>query len=135
MAACVLLKLGAYTGDSKFTTSAENALRAVVNLASRNPGGFGQCLQALSFAVSSADEIAIIGAHDAHDTRALLAAAQHPYRPHQVVACSEAPVDAPVIPLLVARTKSGNRATAYVCQGFECRLPVTDATALRQQLD
>ena len=135
VAACVLLKLGAYTGNSKFTTHAEDALRTVQNLASRHPTGFGQWLQALSFVVSSTEEIAIIGNHEDADTRALLAAVQQPYRPHQVVAYSEASGDDELIPLLTGRPLIGNKPTAYVCRGFECRLPVTTAAALRQQLD
>ena len=135
MATCVLLKLGAYTGEQKFPVPAEDALRTIQNLAGRNPTGFGQWLQAISFAVSSAKEIAIIGANTASDTRELLAAAQHPYRPHQVVACSDAPGDGTLIPLLSERTKRDGKATAYVCRGFQCQLPVTDVTGLRRLLD
>ena len=135
MAACVLLKLGAYTGERKFTASAENVIRTVQNLAGRNPTGFGQWLQALSFAVSAIKEVAIIGAHEAADTRALLATAQRPYRPHQVVACGETTDHNAVIPLLATRAKKGAKATAYVCRGFECRLPVTNPSELSQQLD
>ena len=135
MAACVLLKLGAYTGERKFTASAENVIRTVQNLAGRNPTGFGQWLQALSFAVSAIKEVAIIGAHEAADTRALLATAQRPYRPHQVVACGETTDHDAVIPLLATRAKKGAKATAYVCRGFECRLPVTNPSELSQQLD
>jgi hypothetical protein len=135
IAACVLLKLGAYTGDHKFITPAENALRTMQNLAGRHPTGFGQWLQALSFAVSSIDEIAIIGDQEAPDTRAVLAVAQQPYRPHQVVACRKVPSEDSSIPLLSGRAKKGAKATAYVCQGFNCQLPVANAAALRRQLD
>jgi len=134
MAAGVLLRLGAYSGERRFTEAAENALRTMQNMAGRHPTGFGQWLQALSFTVSSRYEIAVIGAPDAVDTRALLAAAQHPYRPHQVVACCESPGDDVLVPLLSGRAQKGNNATAYVCRDFECRLPVTDADALRRQL-
>ncbi len=135
MATSVLLKLAAYTGERRFRGAAEKTLRAVQDLAGRHPTGFAQWLQALAFALSSTDEIAIIGAPTAEDTRVLLAPAQHPYRPHQVVACCESPVDDTAIPLLRGRSREEGRATAYVCHGFECRLPVTSATALRRQLD
>ena len=135
MAACVLLKIGAYTGDRKFTTVAENVLRSVQILASRHPTGFGQWLQAISFAVSYPEEIAIIGNHEAADTCALLSAVQQPYRPHQVVACYEGLEDDNLIPLLTGRTQKGSKATAYMCRDFECQLPVTSAAALRRQLD
>ena len=39
--------------------------------------------------------------------------------------------DASAIPLLADRVAIDGRPTAYVCRGFVCRLPVTDADALR----
>jgi uncharacterized protein len=38
------------------------------------------------------------------------------------------------VPLLADRTALGGRATAYVCEHFVCRLPVTDPEALAAQL-
>ena len=39
------------------------------------------------------------------------------------------------VPLLRGRSSTHGTATAYVCEGFSCRLPVTDPTALTAQLD
>jgi uncharacterized protein YyaL (SSP411 family) len=36
--------------------------------------------------------------------------------------------------LLAERSRLKGRPTAYVCRNFACRLPVTDADALRDQL-
>jgi hypothetical protein len=36
---------------------------------------------------------------------------------------------------LRGRSSTDGTATAYVCEGFSCRLPVTDPTALTAQLD
>ena len=38
------------------------------------------------------------------------------------------------IPLLVGREGADGHAAAYVCEHFTCRLPVTDADALREEL-
>jgi uncharacterized protein YyaL (SSP411 family) len=38
------------------------------------------------------------------------------------------------VPLLADRVALDGRPTAYVCRGFACRLPVTDATALAGEL-
>ena len=38
------------------------------------------------------------------------------------------------IPLLDGREGVDGRAAAYVCEHFACRLPVTDADALRAEL-
>ena len=39
------------------------------------------------------------------------------------------------VPLLRDRTVAQGAATAYLCEGFTCRLPVTDPAALAAQLD
>ena len=67
-------------------------------------------------------------------TAALLAEARRGFRPNQVIAVATEP-GASAIPLLEDRVAIGGRPTAYVCRGFVCRLPVTDAAALRDQLD
>ena len=51
----------------------------------------------------------------------------------RVVAASPDP-DRSAIALLHGREKVDGSATAYVCRSFACRLPVTDATALAEQL-
>jgi hypothetical protein len=38
------------------------------------------------------------------------------------------------IPLMLGRTRLNGRPTAYVCRDFACQAPVTDADALREQL-
>jgi len=39
------------------------------------------------------------------------------------------------IPLLAGREQINNQATAAVCYNFACRLPVTSAEALKEQLE
>jgi uncharacterized protein YyaL (SSP411 family) len=38
------------------------------------------------------------------------------------------------VPLLSDRSRLDGRATAYVCRGFTCERPVTEPTALVEQL-
>lgn len=135
MAACVLLKLGAYSGERKFTNAAESALINTQNLAVRYPTGFGKWLQALSFAVSPTNQIAVIGSRAANNTHELLKTIRQPYRPHQVVAYSDSQKDGTLIPLLSGRSSQDGKSTAYVCRDFKCHLPVTDAASLKRQLD
>ena len=56
-----------------------------------------------------------------------------PFRPNQVIAVSADP-DRSAIPLLHARTRIEDRATAYVCRGFDCQRPVTAPAELVSQL-
>jgi hypothetical protein len=55
-----------------------------------------------------------------------------------VVVAVAAPGDAEAavaIPLLRDRPRIEEKATAYVCERFACKLPVTDPAGLRHHLD
>jgi hypothetical protein len=95
------------------------------------PLGFGQWLQALDHALGAHREIAIIGAPQAEDTAAILAASREGFCPHQVVALRPPQAETP-IPVLQNREQIDDRATAYVCENFTCRPPITDAEKLKQ---
>ena len=137
VAAEVLLRLSLMTGVSGYADAAERALRLVADGATRAPGGFGHALCALDLYLGPSKEVAVIGDPSAPDTRNLLAELAATYRPN-VVAAVMAPDDiAPsqAIELLRDRPQVDGHATAYVCEHFACKLPVTDAGALRAQLD
>ena len=68
-------------------------------------------------------------------TRALLAVITESYRPNVVVALlADASGGETQIPLLEGRARQGEQATAYVCQHFTCKMPVTTPEALRELL-
>jgi uncharacterized protein YyaL (SSP411 family) len=102
-------------------------------LMAQYPLGFGQWLQALSYALSKPREIAIVGEPDADDTRALLMVAHDGYCPFQVVAIGAQDGDA-MVPVLRDRGAVDGRATAYVCANFACQAPVTEPEMLRALL-
>jgi len=134
MAARVLLRLAAWTGESSYRDAAERAIRVVVPFVGRYPTGFAQWLGAMDLALAPVVEIAIVGAPDDPATAALLAEARRGFRPNQVISVAQDPTTS-VVPLLRDRVAIDGRPTAYVCRGFVCRLPVTDPVALREQLD
>ncbi len=131
MAASVLPRMAQLAVEPRYETLAERSLRQVQPVLGRHPLGFGQWLVALDYALAESREIAIVGAPDAPDTRSLLRVCNEGYRPHQVVAVGQG--DA--VPLLQDRSPIDGRATAYVCQTFTCRNPVTDPEALRALID
>ena len=82
-------------------------------------------------------EVAIVGDPADEDTGALLRVVRERYRPNVVVAVA-APGDADAteaIPLLRDRPQKDGKATAYVCERFACKLPVTAPDELRGLLD
>ena len=136
VAADVLQRLGRLTGEQAWERAGLAALRPVLGVAARAPTGFGHALGAVDFALSRVREVAIVGRPGADDTGALLAEVWRAYQPNRVVAMA-APGDGAAvaeIPLLAGRTALDGRATAYVCEHFVCKLPVTDPGALAAQL-
>jgi uncharacterized protein len=136
MAARVLLRLAAWTGDGRYRSAAERALRTVVPFVGRYPTAFAHWLSAIDLALSPIAEVAIVGTADDPATIALRSEARSRYRPNQVTAWAPeaAAASASAIPLLHGRAAVDGRPVAYVCQGFACRLPVGDAAALAAQL-
>jgi uncharacterized protein YyaL (SSP411 family) len=132
MAATVLLKLGALTGEAPYSDAAMGALANVAAVMPRYPTAFAQWLIAASFALSQPVEIAISGDPTTPDARALIDVARSSFRPFAVVAAGSS--DASAVPLLNDRPMRDGRATAYVCRAFACRAPVTEPADLASQL-
>jgi uncharacterized protein len=133
MAASVLLRLAAWTGEGRYRSAAETAVEPMATLAARYPTGFAQWLVAYQLALAPIDEVAVVGDPDAAETAALLAVVRRGHRPWQVVAAA-ADAGSSAVPLLVGRVPVDGRPTAYVCRGLACRQPVTDPAALAAQL-
>jgi uncharacterized protein YyaL (SSP411 family) len=134
MAATVLLKLAALTGEARYAEAAEGALRAIQPALAQYPTAFAQWLAAQAFAVSEPREVAVVGDPEADPgARALLEAVFGEYRPFQVTALLR-PGEAARVPLLAGKDLVAGQAAAYVCRHFTCRLPVTAPEALLEQL-
>jgi uncharacterized protein YyaL (SSP411 family) len=134
MAALVLLRLAGLAVEPHYAELAQRSLGPMQPLLAKYPLGFAQWLIALDYALSHPREIAIVGAPDAADTRALLDVCTTGYRPHQIVALGTSDAEASAVPLLQDRSKIKGLATAYVCVDFACRPPVTDPEALQMLL-
>ncbi|HSW41077.1 MAG TPA: thioredoxin domain-containing protein [Patescibacteria group bacterium] len=134
MAATVLLRLAALTGDGHHAQAAEAALRVVGDAPAAYPTAFAQWLAAIDWHVGPVDEIAIV-ADPADPLAERLAAvargASGPvgWRPRQVIAMGAAS-SAAAVPLLQGRFALGGAPTAFVCRSFACRQPVTEPEAL-----
>ena len=133
----LLLRLGKLLDRTDYADRASATMRLMADALGQQPLAFGRMLGALDFALSPGQEIAIIGDPAAADTRALLAEVWRRYLPNSVLALRR-PDDAAaaaLVPLLADRGQIDGRATAYVCQNYVCKLPVTEPEALGEQLD
>ncbi len=132
-----LLRMGLFTGDASYERAGASALRLILDVMTSAPSGSGQALSALDLYLGPSYEVAITGEPDAADTRALVdEVVRTTWRPNIVmaVASPDDPRGARTVPLLEDRPQRDGSPTAYVCQRFVCRLPVTNASELRGML-
>jgi uncharacterized protein YyaL (SSP411 family) len=135
-AADVLLRLALIFEDATYRERAETVLGGLAPFMARYPTGFGRYLAAAEFALATPKEIALVGDPSAAGTRALLDVIFRPFLPNKVVLLRRPDEDPPGVPspLLADRAQISGKATAYVCENYACKLPVTDPQALREQL-
>jgi uncharacterized protein YyaL (SSP411 family) len=135
LAANGLLRLAALTGEDRYAHAGRAALEAVGPVMANHPTSFAYLLAALERLLRTPIEIAIVGASDDDATRALRREVFGRVVPASVTITAPDTSDAARSPLLEARTKVDGNATAYVCEHYSCRQPVTTPEALREQLD
>ena len=125
-AAYGLLRLAALTGEHAYADRAESVLRLLHELAPKHPQAFGHLLQALDFRLAEVKEVALVGG----ELRPLERVVRDEFRPHLVLAGGEPDG----VPLLEGRDPVDGRATAYVCEQFACKAPVTEPDELEALL-
>ncbi len=137
VAAEVLLRLGVLTSNQDYQRRAITILRLTTNGMLRYPAGFGWLLCALDFHLDTPKEIALIGAPDSPQTISLSKEIWSNYIPNKVVAQTSIKDNAAfeAIPLLRGKENVGGESTAFVCEHFVCKTPVTTPADLARQLD
>jgi uncharacterized protein YyaL (SSP411 family) len=123
-AAFGLLRLAALTGERGYEQSAEGVFRLFTGPATNRPDAFAHLLRAIDFHLSPTKEVALVGA----DLTELTTTVRTKFRPHLVLAGG--PEGSAVPQLLADRPTIEDKPTAYVCESFTCKQPVTDAHAL-----
>jgi uncharacterized protein YyaL (SSP411 family) len=121
-AAVALARLGALTGDDRYTGAARQVVELVGELLERHPTAFAHTVLAAELLRRGATEVVITG-----DRPDLLAAARQRWLPDAVLAWGEA-TDSP---LWEGRLPD----RAYVCRNYTCQVPADDPTTLADQLD
>ena len=132
-----LLRLGSAAARPELTERADALGRAFAGTITRYPSGHTMFLSALDYGIGPSIELVIVGEEESEDTRALLKAARGRFLPNKVVLLRP-PEDADdvlaLVPWIEHHVRVDGRATAYVCRDRQCRLPVTEADALKREL-
>jgi uncharacterized protein len=130
-----LLTASALTGldrDGRYRAAADAALAATGALSRQVPRFAGHWLTVAEAAERGPIQVAVAGGADDPRTEALLAEARRTAPGGAIVLGAEP--DAPGVPLMAGRPMIGGVPAAYVCRGFVCEAPVTEAGRLRESL-
>ncbi|HVF54783.1 MAG TPA: thioredoxin domain-containing protein [Pyrinomonadaceae bacterium] len=133
----VLLRLSLLTENEDFRRKATTIFRLVRDPLARYPSAFGYALCALDFYLSTPKEIVLVGAGSSGELESFAREVWRRYMPHKVVvmAASADESATELVPLLRDRVAQGGRTTAYVCENYSCRQPVSTPEELGAQLD
>jgi uncharacterized protein len=125
VAADVLLRLALYFGEQSYADAATRTLESIVPLAERYASGFGFLLGVAEWRAGAPKEIVLTGG----DVAALKKVVGETYLPHRVIVAGDQSADLPLM-----ENRAGDKAMAYVCEGFACLEPTSDPERLRDQL-
>ncbi|MHB1349498.1 MAG: thioredoxin domain-containing protein [Desulfobulbaceae bacterium] len=138
IAALNLHLLGTLTANEKWLEMSRATVAAFAATINDQPRALPQMLCAWLQDQEKPRQVVIAGHPGRTDTDDLLAAAGSMYDPGRLVLFADGGTNqqylSGFLPFLKEVTMQEGRATAYVCQDFTCRLPVTDPAELRAQL-
>ena len=121
VAAAVLLKLGHLLGEQRYLDAAERTVRAALQALERYPEGHSTLLLALEELLTPPQLVVVRGA--AGELPPWQDLVNRGYHPHRLAFCI--PNDAPALSGLLAERASAATTVAYVCEGMQCRAPIT----------
>ncbi len=138
MAAWNAIRIARLSGSSNEERVAERIMTGFSSQVRQAPTSSTVMLTALDFAVGPSREIIIAGNPAATDTREMIEVVRHTYLPDAVVLFypggkTEQQV-LRIAPYLQGQGMVGDKAAAYVCENYVCRLPAFNPLDFQHQL-
>ena len=124
-----VLRIARMTADSALEDRAARMAEAFSPAISENPVSFSMHLNALDFMLGPSFEIVIAGKRNSPETARFLDVLAGEYLPNKVVIVKDAENEreiSKIAPWTEGHVAAAGGAAAYVCAGFECRLPTDD---------
>ena len=129
----VLGRLFYLTGEDRYRARADQVIAAFSGELGRNFFSLATLLNNNEL-LQTAQQIVIIGDRAANDTRALVAAVLGRSLPNRILSIIAPAERLPEGHPAAGKTQMNGQATAYVCRGTTCSLPITAPTGLSQAL-
>ncbi len=132
-----LLKIGRITGNAEFDKKAAELSSAFSNTIAQAPMAYTQFLCGLDFGIGPSYEVVVVGDPEKEDTKTMLRALSQDYSPNKVVLLkgpgSESEITS-IAEFTKGQAQKDEKATAYVCLDYVCKLPTTDVDKMLELL-
>jgi len=139
VAALNLLRLGRMTGDLNFEKMSHRLMLAFVSEVEVYPMAYTQLLAAIDFMVGPGKEIVIAGKLGSEESKSMLDVLYKRFLPNTVVLFHDSGSNRmkllQLVPFVRDLKPINQKTTAYVCEQFTCKTPITDAASLKLTLD
>ena len=128
-----IIKIGLITEDSSLAEKAEKSLRLFYNEISKLPFSSPQMLYTLNCFLKTPKEIIISGDLDSSKTKEMLDDIRHTYLPNKILLYSDEKLKS-ISPFIKNIVKKKEDTYVYVCENYQCELPVNDPKKLKELL-
>jgi uncharacterized protein YyaL (SSP411 family) len=133
-----LLRLTRFSGRTELEERASSMSKAFSKQIGQYPSGYTQFMVSVDFGLGPSYEVVVVGEPKAEDTRDMLRSLRTSYIPNKIVIFRSSDTEEPQITQIADFVKNhvsvNGKATAYVCQDYACKMPVTDVAEMRGQL-
>ncbi|MBU1406280.1 MAG: thioredoxin domain-containing protein [Proteobacteria bacterium] len=138
MSALNLLRLGWITGNAEWLKRAGATIEAFGGRLNEYPSILPQMLVAYDVQENKPRQFLVVGKLDRPDTEIMLAMIRKRFLPGKIVLLADGGEDhflRQYQPILADLDPRENRSTVYLCENFNCQLPISDVAELAKRLD
>ncbi|MCX8278077.1 MAG: thioredoxin domain-containing protein [Dehalococcoidia bacterium] len=135
IAAIALQRLSRFTGEEDYIAKAEASMKPLIPHMEQAPSSVTSWLAAVDLLRSNAQEVVLVGDEADPVISGMKRELWAEFAPNTVLAgLHSVPDGSERSPLLKGRSQVNGKATAFVCENYACKLPVTSVAELIEQL-
>jgi uncharacterized protein YyaL (SSP411 family) len=138
-AAMNLLRLAQFTDRTEWRYKAQKTLSAFASRLQSTPDAVPALVSALDFRLAKTKQVLIAGDPTSRDTRELLRQVNSRFLPNKILLLADGGAGqqqlAQWLPFVAGAHRMKDRATAYVCENYVCKLPTADPQMMARLLD
>jgi uncharacterized protein YyaL (SSP411 family) len=139
IAAMNLLRLAQFTDRAEWRDKAKKTLSAFAARLQSDPEAVPALASALDFRLGQTKQILIAGDPASQDTRELLRQVNTRFLPNKILLLADGGTGqqqlARWLPFVAGANRMKDRATAYVCENYICKLPTADPQVMARLLE